>query len=426
MKKLINIYNDSLIKNSIYLMAANFFSLALGFFFWVIIANYYTPGDVGIMSSILLSSSLISMISMVGFSRTLIFYLPRNAKNANRIINSCLIVIIIISVILSLIFISGLDIWTPELKTTLSDLKYILLFTVVTVMTSISALLTAAYIAGKKSSFHMTKETLFSFIKMLPITLLAGLGAMGILVSWTIGLALATVAGFILLSRIWRYSPAFTFDPIVKSMINFSAGNHIGDIFYTIPKMILPVIVLNLTSADQAGYFFIALTIANILYGVPLSISNSLLAESSDEDRFQNSVSKAVRFNVLLISIGILLCITLGKFVLNIFNPVYAENSVTSLIILTMACIPISLINIFNTVRNYQNKVASVVKVNVSTALITLVISVFFIKAIGPEGAAISYLIANTVVAMVIFFKMRNPVEYTLRLLKGDSNVVSV
>src|SRR3990167_10467203 len=96
MKKLIKlskkIYNDSMLKNSMYLILANFLSLALGFFFWMIATRYYTPNDIGITSVILSSISLISTTSLIGLPIALIFYLPAHRENANRIINSCMII----------------------------------------------------------------------------------------------------------------------------------------------------------------------------------------------------------------------------------------------------------------------------------------------------------------------------------------------
>ena len=97
-------FRNSLFKNSIYLMITNFISLALGFIFWIVASRYYTPNDVGIISAILSSISLISMISSVGFPTALVFYLPRDPKNTNIIIDSCLTVSIIMSIIFSLIF----------------------------------------------------------------------------------------------------------------------------------------------------------------------------------------------------------------------------------------------------------------------------------------------------------------------------------
>jgi O-antigen/teichoic acid export membrane protein len=144
----------------------------------------------------------------------------------------------------------------------------------------------------------MTKENIFGFIKIFPLTLFAGLGTMGIFLSWSVGLVSSMIIGFTLLSKLWKYSPMLTFDPIIKNMTRFSAGNYVSGIFYALPRLILPIMIINLISAESAGYFFIASTMAGLLYGISQSISSSFLAESYDKDKFWNNVNKAIKFNI--------------------------------------------------------------------------------------------------------------------------------
>lgn len=417
------IFKDSLLKNSVYLMGTNLSNLILGFFFWVIAARYYTPHEVGTISALLSSMFLISMVSSLGFPAALLFYLPRDCKNAGRIINSCLIASIAASLAVSLIFISGLDIWTPPLKPVLGSLEYAALFAVVTTASTASALMSSAFIAGRRSSFHMTKETLFGFVKILPLPLFAGFGAMGIFLAWGIGLMLAVILGFILLSMVWRgYVLTPVLDPIIKSMAGYSSANYIAGIFSSLPRLVLPVMIMNLISAESTGFFFIAMTVAGLLYGIPQSISSSLLAESSDDGELWGKVSRALRFNAALLFSGVMLFLLFGRFVLNLFNPSYAQNATATLIILAFASLPLSLNSIFAAVRNAQKKVASVVKINLVIAVITLALAVPFMKSRGIEGAAAAYLAANSIAAIAVIYKMKNPAEFISKMILKRSD----
>lgn len=419
------IYKDSLIINSIYLIATNFFGLILGFFFWMIATRNYSPNDIGMMSTILSSVYLISMISLVGLPMALMFYLPRNADKANRIINSCLIIVIMISIILSLIFILGLDIFAPKLKVVINNFEMTIIFILSTVATTVSLLLSGAYTAGKKSSYNMIKENAFGLTKIFPLIILTGFGAIGILISWIIGLVVALILGFILLYKLWKYTPIISIDPIIKDMASFSIGNYIAGILYVLPKYIFPIIIVNFISFEAAGYFFIAMTVAGLLHGIPYSISSSFLAESSDENKFWDNVIKALRFNVMLLIPGTLLFIIFGKFVLNVFNPNYAENSFISLIILAMTSIPLSIVTIFSIIRNAQKRLITVSKINGTLSIMTLLLSIPLMKIWNIEGVAISYLIANSIMCTVIIFKMKNPIESTRKLMKYKKKSIS-
>ncbi len=416
MKIIDSIFKDSLIINSIYLMVTNFVSSIIGFFFWLIAARYYLPSDIGITSAIFSSVSLISMIGSLGLSRALVFYLPRN-NNTGKIISSCLAINIISSITFSLIFILGLKIWSPELSLILNNLENILIFITITVGISISGLIGATFTAGKRSSLQMIKETIFHTIKIFPLILLTGLGAIGILVSIGIGLILSMIIGFILLFKTWKYLPKLTLDPIIKNMAKFSAGNYIADIFNNLPKLMFPIMILNMISAKSAGYFYIAIMMAGLLYSITISISSSLLVESSNEEKFWYNVNKAIKFNLIILIPSILLFMIFGEYILNIFNPDYAENATKTLIILTITGIPLSLVNIFNTVRNAQNRVLSLIRLNFIIAFITISLSIPLIKIMNIEGVAISYLIANTVGVIIVINRIKNPKEFTLKIL---------
>ena len=393
-------------------MVANVLNMILGFFFWIIAARYYTPSEVGTTSALLSSMLLISMISSFGFQTALIFYLPREPKNVSKIINSCITSSIVASLIFSLIFILGLDIWAPPLKSILYDMKFGILFAAVAAISTTSGHVSSTFIAGRRSSFHMTKEMLFGFFKILPIQVVSIFGAVGIFMAWGIGVLLSLAIGFLLLSLVWKgYVPTPMLDQIIKSMAWYSIGNYLAEIFYTLPRFILPLIIVNFVSTESTGYFYIALLIAGILYGIPQSISNALLAESSDSGELWMKVKKSIKLNVALLIPGTLFFLFFGKFILNLFNPLYAENAYITLIILTIASLPVSINFMFTTIRNAQKRVISVVKINAAIAIITLAFAYPLIRSSGIEGAAIAYLLANTLAAIVVVYKMKNSMQ---------------
>jgi O-antigen/teichoic acid export membrane protein len=366
---------------------------------------------------------LLSMISGLGFQTAFVFYLPRNRDNASRIINSCLTSSIVASIVFSSIFVFGLDIWAPPLRSILSNLSYAILFAAVTAFYTTSANISSAFIAGRKSSFHMTKETLFGFFKILPLQFFSVFGAIGIFMTWGIGVLISVIIGFFLLPLVWKgYFPIPMLDPIIKSMAGYSAGNYLAEVFFTLPRLILPIMIVNMVSTESTGFFYIAMMIAGLLYGIPQAISNSLLAESSDSGELWLKVEKAIKLNIALLIPGIMFFVFFGKFILNIFNPTYAINSSTTLMILAAASLPMSLNIIFTTVRNAQKRVSSVIKINAGIAVITLALAFPLLRSSGMEGAAFAFLAANTLAAIVVVYKMKNKAGFVLRSILSKAN----
>lgn len=425
-KNIRKIYADSLLRNSIYLVMTYFSNSILGFFFWMIATRYYVPDDIGIISAVLSGVFLVSTLSLIGLPMALVFYLPAHYKNANRIINSCMIIGIVISTIVSIIFILGIDIWAPQLKSILGDLGLIIIFIITAIMTTISSLMSGMFTAGKKSLFHMIRENVFGIIKIFLLILFLSFGSIGIFISWSMGLIISIIIGFFLLSKLWKYTPIFTFDPIIKDMTKFSIGNYIAGICYNLPKLIFPIIIMNLISVESAGYFFIAMTIAGLLYAIPMSIIGPFLVESSNKEKFWINVNKAIKFSMYILIPGLLLFIIFGKYILNIFSPNYADNSFMTLIILSVTSIPLSLIMIFNTIRNAQEKVFITIIINAAVSIVTIILSIPLMKIWNIEGAAMAYLIANIIMASIIIFRMKGPVEFSLRLIKGDKKNITI
>lgn len=426
MKKLYAIfkrlYADRILKNSMYLIMTSFSGMAIGFFFWMIAAKFYSPGDIGTISAILSSMLLISTISCVGLPMAMTLYLPINTQKANGIINSCLLVGITVSAIFSLIFILGINIWAPKLDPILGNFKLGVMFIITTIMTTISLFMGGMFTAGKRSSFQMIKENTFSISKTLILVLMSGFGAIGIFMSWSIGLVIATLLGFYLLTKLWGYKPMFSIDPMIKTMAKFSIESYIAGIFYNIPKFIFPIIIVNLLSNESAGYYFIAMTIAGMLYGVPEAVMGPFLAESSDKEKFWNNVNKAIKFDMYLLIPGLLLLTIFGKFLLNLFNPSYAVHSFNTLIILAAVSIPLSLINTFNMIRSSQKRVISAIKVEFAIATITIILSLYLMRIWNIEGIAISYLVANTIIAITIIFNTKDSIDFILRLINKEKH----
>lgn len=418
------IYTDTILKNSIYLIMTNISSMVIGFIFWMMATRFYTPSDVGIISAILSSMMLISIISSVGLPMTMTLYLPVNIQNSSRIINSCLIVGIIVSMTFSLIFILGVNIWAPKLDTVLGSLTLMIIFIATTMMTTVSLFMGGIFTAGRRSSFHMIKENIFGIVKIILLILLSSFGAIGIFMSWSIGLIIAITIGFFLMFKLWKYTPILVIDPIIKSMARFSIGNYVAGIFYNIPKFIFPILIVNMLSAESAGYFFIAMAIAGVFYGIPEAIAGPFLVESSDKEKFWNNVYKVIKFDMYLLIPGLILLIIFGKFVLTMFNPNYAEHSFNTLIILSLVSIPLSLITTFNMVRNAQKKVVTAIKIDAVVTIMTLILSIYLMRIWSIEGIAISYLFANTLVATIIILQVKNPIEFISRLIKGDTTKI--
>ena len=77
--------NDSLYRNSIYLMLSTGVMAVFGFFFWMINARLYSAEQAGIGTTLISIMTLISSFSLLGLGNSLIKYLPTSDKKNKKI-----------------------------------------------------------------------------------------------------------------------------------------------------------------------------------------------------------------------------------------------------------------------------------------------------------------------------------------------------
>ena len=297
-----NHLQDPLFKNSYFLMANMFIFSVVGFLFWIIAARLYSTEEIGIASAIISVISFFSIISLMGFDISLIRYLSK-AENKQTMINSCFSLTILISSVISIIFLLGLDIWSPGLKILRQNYLFGLLFIIFTIFASLSSLQLSVFVAFRKSKLSFY-QSLMNTVRLIMLPLLYSLGALGIYASFGVTYILTFLFGNKLIKNVCS---TYTFIPtmntnLIKKMFSFSVGNFIANVLIYIPSNLFPLLLLNILGAETTAYFYIAWTLSSVLLTVPGSVSKSLFAEGSfSTEKFRKNVFKSVKLSFMII-----------------------------------------------------------------------------------------------------------------------------
>ncbi|MBA7592073.1 hypothetical protein ES708_34247 [subsurface metagenome] len=188
-------------------------------------------------------------------------------------INSCLTISGAIAVVLSVIFVAGLDIWSPALAFIKENMLFAAGFVFFVLAQTLYGVTASVFIARRRADFTLYKSAIFSLLKIpLPILMVVFFHAFGIAASWGIASAVAlAVALFFFVPRVYpHYKPVPSFNPgIIGSMWRYSSGSYLARIFNAAPALILPVMVVNLLGAEQNAYFYVAWMIVGLLFAIP-------------------------------------------------------------------------------------------------------------------------------------------------------------
>lgn len=399
--RLYEIYNDHLYNNAIWLILNSIMLTGLGFFFWTINARLFTSEQVGFGTAIITSMQLIVGISSLGFNIALVRYLPQS-KNKERMIRSCFTISGTMALVISIIFILGLDMFSPKLGFIRENLLYGILFSVFVVFNIIFILIEAVLIVHRKSKLVFLKNLVFSILKLAFPFLLVSMGAFGIFSSW----GFSAIAALIVILILIRMRPGFVVDTkIMRRMFKFSSGNYIAGFLRAAPNLIIPLMMVNLVEPEMAAYFYIALMIASLLYVIPNAISAPLIVESSlTQNKLPLIIKRVLRFAFVLLLPGVVVLLVSGKYLLLLFGKAYSDNGLMLLQILVLSSIPASINIIYEAVKNIQHKIKTVVMLNVVRASGILILSYLLIDY-GLIGIGIGWLLGTLSVTAYIGYK---------------------
>lgn len=411
-----------LYRNAIFLVANTALVAGAGFLFWFIVAKLYTEHEVGQALVLVGVATFLATLAQLGFGTGLIRFLPGTKRNRGRMINSCLTLSSILSVIFAAVMLFSVDLWFPQAGELARLSALALVFLLMVPLQANAIIVNNAFVAGREASYVVLKSILYQSARVLTPVLLVGiLGFLGILSAFVIGQVLAlSIAFFIWLPKVFpEFRPGPALDKtVVNDIIHFSLGNHVAEVLAALPYPVILIIIANLLGSPEAAYFGYPWLIASLLFAVPLMTGVSLYAEGSHfEERLRKDLVRALRFLVPLLFLGILFIWFLGGSILTLIGASYAAEGTSLLRILALSTIFVAVNHIFLSVARVKKWIRVIIALMAYITLGTIGISYWAIPVFGIDGAGIAWLIAQGTAATAIvgFFILKRQAFSILR-----------
>jgi O-antigen/teichoic acid export membrane protein len=411
-EKLKQVIATPLYRNTFYLMLDTAIMSLLGLLFWLIVARFYTEADVGFSSAIISAISLLAILSLIGLNISIVRFLPQ-AEKPRDLINTCLTLSGVISLVIAGIFLAGLDIWSPSLSFIKQNAIFILAFILFTSLWTLSPLVDSAFLAKRRAGFTLSKATIFSLLKLpLPILFVPFFHAFGIVASWGVAMAIAiAISLFLFLPRVqasYRPMPALKLS-LIKDMWRYSSSNYLVGLLVAGVILILPLMVVNALGAEQNAYFYITWMVASLLFAIPLAVSQSLLAEGSHfEDKLKENVTKSLKFTFLLLVPAAVVLILVGKWLLLTLGQSYSLNGLKLLWTLCISSLPLAINYLYTSILRLTGRLKELMAIWGFIALSVLLVSYLVMPSIGIIGIGYAWLGAHCVVAIYVISVLRS------------------
>jgi O-antigen/teichoic acid export membrane protein/Ser/Thr protein kinase RdoA (MazF antagonist) len=387
----------------------------LGFAFWIFVAHLYSPAHIGAASALISLTLLVSNLSFLGLDAGFVRFLP-GSKRQSSDINAAFIAVASISMAAAALclflaagnFSDGLaffrDTWTG---------RFLFIFLMATV--ALNTLADSVFIANRKAHWHTVVYSVFGTVRLVTPLLLVAWGALGIFVSFTAAVVLSLIlsivfmawsCGYRLLSRPnWKF---------IRTTRRYTFHNYIAKLFAGLPSQLLPTLIIARLGGDQAAFFAMAWTMANLLHVIPSAITNSLMAESSHDIKQQaQHVQRASRLMAYILIPVVLLSVIVAPYLLQLFGPEYAHGGTGIFQLLAISTFFIAANGIGGSILNLKQRSGGIAIIHGVIAAVSLVLAVPLMHW-GLEGAGLAMfggMVAGTAVMIALVLRDDAPIN---------------
>ena len=337
--------NRHIVTNAGALFAASMVTAGSGFVYWVLAARLYPEEGVGNGSAAIAAMTLLGTIGMLGLGTVLIAELARQSDEPVGLVTASLISCGLASAILGLAYAVVVPMVSPDLGVSVAGPGRALLFSVGVGLTGATFVLDQALVGVLRAGLQLWRNLAFSVAKLV---LLVGVSLVardqlgtGIMASWVLGVAvsvgvLAVIivakGGWVFARPQWSQLRRLKHTAFLHNWLNLATQG---------PRLLMPVLVTALISAEANAAFYAAWMIVGFLALIPTHFSTVLFAVGAGDARL---LSQKVRFTMRTSTVvggaATVACIVLAYPVLRVMGPTYAAEATLALQILALTYFP--------------------------------------------------------------------------------------
>jgi O-antigen/teichoic acid export membrane protein len=385
-KNYVRLSIDPLYKNSIYILVTLVLNAGLGFSFWILAANFYSEEDVGIASAIISSLGILLLLSRLGVNEAIIRFF--NEKNKSEILGTSLVITTACVIISGIIFIVGIDLWSPKL----SVLKnYSVLYLIFLSANSITSIIGIFFIASRKADCFFLQNLLVA-VRLPLLFPFIFLGYIGIFSSLGVSFIISIMVSILLLGRLGVMSVKLD-KMFLKKSFNFSIGNYIAELFINAPSFLLPLMVFNYLGAKETANYYMAYTIASIIFFIPYAFKTSFFVECCHGEMLKKAVFKSLIAIFALLIPAMVIIYFFGGLLLGLIGPSYVQG-LDLLRIFVLSSFFVAILSVYYGIKQVQKDIKGLIFLSILIFILIIGTSNIFIPKFGIIGVGYAWVIS--------------------------------
>jgi O-antigen/teichoic acid export membrane protein len=387
--------NDSLYRNSSFLILNTAITAAVGFVFWALASRFFPASAVGTTATVVSALTFAAMAGTLGLPNAVIRFLAAD-RDKVRFLATTMVVAAAGGGLLALVWCAVPNHFGVPLARVAPGAAMVPVIVAATAVGSVGVVAQSAIIALRKSKWVVVENTAGSVVKLVLLPLGVGFGAAGLFGLYFVALTVATVASLIILRHevggsVARWARSLDHRCLAHCR-SFAAGNQVAALVALLPTTVLPIIVLDQLGARQAAFFAMPLMIVALLNVIPSMASQSLFAEASADESSLGTHTRRTLLGVYAILVpGVVALCVLAAPVLSIFGPDYARNGTRCLQLLALSGVFAGFNYVADVVLNARKQVKRYVFLNTAGTACAIGLPVAFMSH-GLTGVGFGWL----------------------------------
>ena len=340
--------NRDLLRNAGSLAATTGLTSIFGFVFTIVAVKIFPAEEVGWGNAAINAMQLVGLIGVFGLNTMLIGELPKRGENRGGLFAACLAASGIGSAILGLLVALVVGIrfgdahHLPGIGGTVGQ---VLLFTLGCSLTGALLVFDDGTIGLLRGGVQLWRNMAVSAMKLAALPLAAVVlhydFGVGLSLAYVIGTLGSIIPASIMLARGGSklfYRPDWL---SLRRLFPVAVSHNWLNLAMATPSRIIPIVVTVVVGGKLSAVFYVAWMISSLLFMVPVHLGTVLFALASASPQV---VAEKLRFVLrvsLLIGLPVMAVLAIGAhFMLNIYNPFFAQLGTLPLWLLIIGYIP--------------------------------------------------------------------------------------
>jgi O-antigen/teichoic acid export membrane protein len=382
---------------------------ALGLLYWIVAAHSYSPRVLGLNSALISAMMFLAGVSQLNLASATVRFVPTAGAATKQFVATVYMLTLGSAVIVSLVFLAGLDIWTPTLSFLRDVPGFLVVFTIATMGWAAFNLQHSILTSLRRAVWVPVENAVYSVGKLGLVLVFASLlPTWGIFASWTAALTLALVPTIALIfHRLIPRNGEVTGEDIAspswRNVTRYVAGDYLGGLCWLAATTLIPIIVLEQAGPAANAYFSLSWVMVTPLYVISASMGSSLVVSAVFETAKLRTLSYRMLMQTSLLVIPLAVLLIIGApYVLRVFGGDYGSHGAAVLRLLAFATIPGTLNTIYINVARVQRRMRRVVMIFAAQSGLVLLFTWLWVGPFGLLGVGMAWVAGQSLVAAVV------------------------